>query len=189
MKTKRILITLLSIFVLSLVLTSCKQHKKNDSVEVMEVDLLLSNAETLVDETIAVEGVCTHICSHGGKKIFLMGSDDTQIIRVEAGGDIGSFDQDAANSIVEVKGILRENRIDEAYLLNWEEQIAAQTDEKHGDGEAGCASEQKAQNEKPSNTVQERIANFRERIAERNEKEGKNYLSFYFIEAEEYIVK
>ena len=47
----------------------------------------------------------------------------------------------------------------------------------------------KAQNEQPDNTEQERIANFRERIAERNEKEGKNFLSFYFIEAEEYTIQ
>ncbi len=185
----------LSILVFSCVLISCNQKQQSNSTETgevsktMQVDELLNKAETLVGETVVVDGVCTHICRHGGKKIFLMGSDDTQIIRVEASDNIGSFSQETVNSIVEVKGILMEQRIDEAYLVDWETRLAAGTAEEHGDGEEGCATEQKAQNEQPANTEQERIANFRERIAERNEKEGKNFLSFYFIEAEEYTIQ
>lgn len=187
--------TFLCILALFFVLISCGQKQQSSSTEtskpseVMQVDDLLSNAETLVGETVVVDGVCTHICRHGGKKLFLMGSDDTKTIRVEAGGDIGSFSQETVNSIVEVKGVLMEQRIDEAYLVNWETKLADQTAEKHGDDESGCAAEQKAQNEKSADTEQERIDNFRERIAERNEKEGKNYLSFYFVEAVEYTIK
>lgn len=183
------------ILTLSCLLISCNQKQKSTPSETakisktMQVDDLLNNAEGLVGETVVVDGVCTHICRHGGKKIFLMGSDDTQIIRVEASDNIGSFSQETVNSIVEVKGILMEQRIDEAYLVDWETRLAAGTAEEHGDGEEGCATEQKAQNEQPANTEQERIANFRERIAERNEKEGKNFLSFYFIEAEEYTIQ
>ncbi|HHU96379.1 MAG TPA: hypothetical protein GXX67_03840 [Petrimonas sp.] len=187
--------TILFILTLSCLLISCNQKQKSTPSETakisktMQVDDLLNNAEGLVGETVVVDGVCTHICRHGGKKIFLMGSDDTQIIRVEASDNIGSFSQETVNSIVEVKGILMEQRIDEAYLVDWETRLAAGTAEEHGDGEEGCATEQKAQNEQPANTEQERIANFRERIAERNEKEGKNFLSFYFIEAEEYTIQ
>lgn len=190
----RISRTFLSILALSFVLISCNQKQQKRSTEtsqapkIMQVDSLLSNAENMVDDTIVVDGLCTHICRHGGKKIFLMGSDDTKIIRVEASGNIGSFSQETVNSIVEVKGILKEQRIDEAYLVDWETKLASQTAEKHGDDESGCATEQKAQNEKPANTEQERIDNFRKRIAERNEKEGKNYLSFYFVEAIGYTI-
>jgi hypothetical protein len=155
----------------------------------MGVDSLLKRAEALVGDTIVIDGVCTHICQHGGKKIFLMGSDDTWTIRIEAGDNIGRFSQETVNSIVEVKGILKEQRIDETYLMDWETKLASQTAEKHGDDESGCATEQKAQNEKPARTEQERIDNFRKRIADRNEKEGKNFLSFYFVEAVEYTIK
>ena len=44
----------------------------------MEVDNLLADAEKLTGGKVTVEGVCTHICRHGGRKIFLMGTDDTQ---------------------------------------------------------------------------------------------------------------
>ena len=50
----------------------------------MEVDNLLADAEKLTGGKVTVEGVCTHICRHGGRKIFLMGTDDTQVIRIEA---------------------------------------------------------------------------------------------------------
>ena len=53
-----------------------------------------------------------------------MGSDDTQTIRVE-GGSVGKFDQKCVNSIVRVTGDLKEQRIDEAYLQNWEAQLKA----------------------------------------------------------------
>ena len=51
----------------------------------MEVDNLLADAEKLTGGKVTVEGVCTHICRHGGRKIFLMGTDDTQVIRIEDG--------------------------------------------------------------------------------------------------------
>lgn len=187
--------TFLSILALSFVLYSCNQKPRNHATEpyqtppVMGVDSLLKRAEALVGDTIVIDGVCTHICQHGGKKIFLMGSDDTWTIRIEAGDNIGRFSQETVNSIVEVKGILKEQRIDETYLMDWETKLASQTAEKHGDDESGCATEQKAQNEKPARTEQERIDNFRKRIADRNEKEGKNFLSFYFVEAVEYTIK
>ena len=57
----------------------------------MEVDNLLADAEKLTGGKVTVEGVCTHICRHGGRKIFLMGTDDTQVIRIEAGERIADF--------------------------------------------------------------------------------------------------
>lgn len=112
----------------------------------LEIDSLLANAENLAGKEVTIEGVCTHTCKHGAKKIFLMGSDDTQVIRVEA-GTLGAFDPKCVNSIVRVTGTLKEQRIDEAYLQNWEAQLKAQAAEKHGTGEAGCDTEKKARGE------------------------------------------
>lgn len=64
----------------------------------MEIDSLLANAETLADQAVTIEGVCTHACKHGATKIFLMGSDDTQMIRVEA-GKLCSFDTKCVNAL------------------------------------------------------------------------------------------
>lgn len=190
----------LLLFVLALtagsILTGCKSkaNKQNTTkqetqqAKALEVDEVLAQADQLNGKTFTTEAICTHICAHGGGKIFLMGSDDTKTIRVEAGEKIGRFKPETVNNLVRVTGKLVEQRIDEDYLSNWEAQAKAQTDEKHGTSGQGCESEQKARGEAASNSVEERIANFRKRIAERQEKEGKNYLSFYFIEGDSYEI-
>ena len=147
----------------------------------MEIDSLLANAGEFAGQEVTIEGVCTHICKHGGRKIFLMGSDDTQTIRVE-GGSVGKFDQKCVNSIVRVTGDLKEQRIDE------EAQLKAKAAEQHGEGEAGCSTEKKARSE-TANTPEARIADFRAKIADRKAKTGKDYLSFYFVEASSYEIQ
>ena len=152
----------------------------------LEVDQVLADPDSLVGDTIEIEGICTHICKHGGGKIFLMGSDDTKTLRIEAGEPIGSFPQETVNSIVRVTGVLVEDRIDEDYLAQWEAQIADQAKEAQGEG--GCAADMKANAEAETNTVRERIANFRTRIAERTEREGKAYVSLYHMEGLSYEI-
>lgn len=153
----------------------------------LEVDRLLADADSLAGKEVVVEGVCTHTCKHGAKKIFLMGSDDTQVIRIEA-GELGAFSQDCVNNIVTVKGILMEQRIDEAYLQEWETLAKTQTADLHGEkGEGGCDTEKIARGE-TGNSIDERIADFRKRIEAEQEKTGKNYLSFYYIEAISYEI-
>lgn len=154
----------------------------------LEVDSLLKNAEAFIGQPVVVEGVCTHICQHGGGKIFLMGSDDTQTIRIDAGDKVGKFTPETVNSLVRINGTLNEERIDEAFLAQWEEQAKAQAAAQHGTAGASCESDQKARGETPVNSVEERISNFRKRIAERQAKEGKNYLSFYSVTADSYEI-
>lgn len=153
----------------------------------LEVDQVLADPDSLVGDTIEIEGICTHICKHGGGKIFLMGSDDTKTLRVEAGESIGSFPQETVNSIVRVTGVLVEDRIDEDYLAQWEARIADQAKEAQGEG--GCAADMKANAEAAANSVRERIANFRSRIAERTEREGKPYVSLYHMEGLSYEIR
>lgn len=153
----------------------------------LEVDQVLADPDSLVGDTIEIEGICTHICKHGGGKIFLMGSDDTKTLRVEAGESIGTFPQETVNSIVRVTGVLVEDRIDEDYLAQWEARIADQAKETQGEG--GCAADMKANAEAEANSVRERIANFRSRIAERTEKEGKPYVSLYHMEGLSYEIR
>ncbi|MBO8440735.1 MAG: hypothetical protein IAC51_08830 [bacterium] len=160
--------------------------KETAKISAMQVDDVLAHADTLVGKTVTLEGVCTHICSHGGRKIFLMGSDDTQTIRIE-GGRIGKFAPECVNKVVTVEGIVREDRIDEEYLRRWEERLAAGTEEHHGTGEAGCNSEKKARQE-TGRTPEERIADFRTRIARSEQETGRAYLSFYHIEAISYTI-
>lgn len=192
MKTKfMVAATLLAALV---TITSCGNSNKQSQPEnaeqtasaALSIDNLLADADSLVDQKVTIEGVCTHTCKHGATKMFLMGSDDTKTIRVEAGA-LGSFDTKCINSIVTVTGILKEQRIDEAYLQNWEARLKAQTEESHGETAAGCDSEKKARGE-TANTPEARIAEFRAKMAERKAAVGKDYLSFYYMEASSYEI-
>lgn len=192
---KRILIA--GIALAAFAMTGCNNNKTSEADNTqtetiqsseMEVDRLLAEADSLVGKEITVTGICTHTCKHGARKIFLMGSDDTQIIRIEA-GELGAFSQDCVNNIVTVEGILIEQRIDEAYLQEWETKAKAQTAEKHGENrEGGCDTEKNARGES-GNSIEERIADFRKRIEAEQEKTGKNYLSFYYVEAKSYEIE
>ena len=192
---KHILLFIMLTTITACLLTSCKSKTTQSATsqsqmsqsQILEVDDILARADSLTGKTFTTEALCTHICAHGGGKIFLMGSDDTQVIRVEA-GTLGAFDPKCVNSIVRVTGTLKEQRIDEAYLQNWEAQLKAQAAEKHGTGEAGCDSEKKARGE-TANSPEARIADFRAKIADRKAETGKEYLSFYFMEANSYEVE
>ena len=165
-----------------------KKQAQNAEDVAMSIDEVMAKAADLVEQTVVIEGVCTHTCSHGAKKMFLVGSDDSKTLRIEA-GELGAFDTKVVNNVVTVKGTLKEERIDEAYLQDWEARVKAQTEEKHGngDGEGGCDTEKNARGE-TANTTEGRIADFRAKIAAEKEATGKEYLAFYHVVANSYEI-
>ena len=175
-----------------LVMVSCgggkKQQAAEEAVVAMSIDDVMAKASGLVEQEVTIEGVCTHTCSHGAKKMFLVGSDDTKTLRIEA-GELGAFDTKVVNNVVTVKGVIKEERIDEAYLVDWETRLKNQTEEKHGneEGEGGCDTEKNARGE-TADTPEGRIADFRAKIAAEKEATGKEYLSFYHVVAESYEI-
>ena len=165
-----------------------KKQAQNAEEVAMSIDEVMEKAADLVEQTVVIEGVCTHTCSHGAKKMFLVGSDDSKTLRIEA-GELGAFDTKVVNNVVTVKGIIKEERIDEAYLVDWENRLKNETEEKHGneEGEGGCDTEKNARGE-TANTSEGRIADFRTKIAAEKEATGKEYLSFYHVVATSYEI-
>lgn len=182
---------------LCLTLSSCNSNTKSSEAKagteitkdsILQVNTLLTGGDNYAGKNIVVEGICTHICKHGGGKMFLMGNTEGEVIRIESSEATGKFSPNVVNALVKVQGTLVEERIDEAYLQKWEEELKAEM-AKHGESEGGCATEKAARQEaKEANTPEARIADYRKRIAERNDKEGKNYLSFYHVLANNYEI-
>ena len=120
---KKSLLSFAIVTIVATTLFSCKSNSSSseekpvaEAVEtVYQVDDVLQNGDTIAGKVIEIEGVCTHICKHGGRKIFLMGSDDKNTIRIES-GVLGAFDQKCVNNIVKVNCTLVEDRIYVAYL-------------------------------------------------------------------------
>lgn len=172
--------------VMALAFTACgsKQadNAQEETAQALTVDEILAAPDNYIDSLITFEGVCSHACKHGATKIFVMGDGEGQVLRVEA-GELGSFDTNCVNNFVTITGTLKEERIDEEYLAAW----AAENAEKHGDGQGGCETDNAARGVQ-ANTVDNQIAEYRARIAERDSIEGKPYLSFYYIEAQSYQI-
>ncbi len=166
-----------------------------EEVSAMSVDEVLANADSLVGDTVTIEGVCSHLCSHGAMKAFVAGTADSIMLRCEANPHIGqAFPLEMTRHAVQVKGILVEERVDSAVI----EQMVAQNEalkaqaaakgEEAKDHESGCETERTARGQKNAVTFEDRIADYRQKIAARQEKEGKPYLSYYYLQAISYDI-
>lgn len=192
-----------SLLTLVLTLASCGGNsQKNDGestdISVISVDEVLADPDAIVGDTIVIEGVCSHLCRHGGRKAFVAGSADSLMLRCEAYPLMGQpFPKSTVHHPIQVTGILREQRIDEAAVVEMEKQNAERLGyiaREQGDesaeiasrAESGCDTERAAQGQKDLSTFSDRMADYRARIAARQEKEGKPYLSFYYLDAISY---
>lgn len=126
---------LLATIAISVLTISCTTSTPSKQVVVYPIDELCAQADSLIGDTVCFEGICTHICSHGGRKAFLMGSDESKIFRVE-GASMGKFDATCINQIVRVTGIVR--------ALDIAPQVIEDPAEKHGEDGQGCKTEEKA---------------------------------------------
>lgn len=184
---------------LGLVLTGCgnssnenqSAQKDNASTQtVLSVDDVLENAASLVGKTVAVEGECSHLCKHGGVKAFLVSAKSDQSLRAEAKGEFKAFPKETIHQVLRITGVVVEDRIDEAAVKKMEEEYG-KLEQVHGENvEVGCDAEKAAQGQEGIDTFAARMQDYRDKIAERQAKEGKAYLSFYHIDASGYeIVK
>lgn len=176
--------------------------KKTDTKEVpeeavaaMSVDDVLANAGQLLGDTITIEGVCSHLCSHGAMKAFIAGTADSIMLRCEAKPFIGqAFPLEMTRHAVQVKGILTEERVDSAVIeqmIAQNEALQAQaaaTGDSVKDHVSGCETERVSRGQKDAVTFEDRIADYRKKIANRKEKEGKDYLSYYYLQAISYEI-
>jgi len=116
-------------------LTAC-QKKAEQAQVVYSIDEVYAQADELAGDTIYFEGICAHLCKHGGRKAFLMGSDESRILRVE-GASAGNFAPECINNLVRVRGIL--------HAIEVVPEDGESTDGlKHGEGDNGCETEKKA---------------------------------------------
>ena len=116
-------------------LTACQKPAEQAQV-VYSIDEVYQQADSLLGDTIVFQGVCSHLCKHGGRKAFLMGSDESRILRVE-GAKMGNFAPECINNLVRVRGILHAVEV-------VPEENATDDGLKHGTDDNGCETEKKA---------------------------------------------
>ncbi len=127
---------LVAVIVAAFCLGACTKSTPKTEV-IYTIDEVYAQADSLLGDTITFQGVCTHLCKHGGRKAFLMGSDESRILRVE-GAKMGNFDVACINNIVRVKGVLH------SFEVQPQQVVADNSGEQHGEDGRGCETEQKA---------------------------------------------
>jgi hypothetical protein len=186
--------------ILLLLMVTCKtgnDNKTNPSeAKVIEttVDELMATPDKFVNQQVTFIGLADHVCRETGKKMFLVGTDPKNRIRVNTGDNMGTFDIALEGNNVTVTGKFVELRITEEYLKNWEAELKqgnnAQADEikeptKQGEGGHAASRLGAAADQGTSMDDMETIANYRTMLKEQN----TDHLSFYSVECTEYKTK
>ena len=147
-----------------------------------------TNPDDFVDKNIIIEGTAVHVCKHGGKRMFIVGSEDEEDrIQIKAGDEIDTFDVELEGSDVSVVGIVHELRIDEEYLTAWENELKADNPDSEKKIHRGEEGHDHGEHDAETEAAHEyeQIDAYRTQMKD----EGVDHLSFYSIIAKEYKVK
>lgn len=110
--------------ILAFAATGCSSKASTETAEAdaITVDTILANPEAFVGQTVTIEGVVSHLCKHGGRKAFLLGSDDNTMIRCDATPEMGNvFPQETIHQPLRVTGVVMESRLDEQVIRGLEQ--------------------------------------------------------------------
>ncbi len=96
---------------------ACNQSAQNDGVDSSKVEKVKIVAATVEEmlaqpadydgKEVAISGMVTHVCRHGGQKCFIVGDDGETQIRIVPAGDIDEFEIDLEGSTVAFKGTFK----------------------------------------------------------------------------------
>jgi hypothetical protein len=95
----------------------------------------MANPEQYIGKEITVEGMVTHVCQHGGKRLHLSETDSEVKLRVRAGENIGQFERELEGSNVQLSGKFVEERMDQAYVDRLKSGEAEEGTHEHHEGE------------------------------------------------------
>ncbi len=129
---------------------SCNQTVKNegDNQEAVKTELIVSASivELLAapadyqDKEVAVSGMVTHVCRHGGQKCFIVADDGETQIRIVPGGDIDEFLVEMEGSTIAFKGTFRVQTVELTA-----EQLEEYESKEHHEVEQSHSSAEKAE--------------------------------------------
>ncbi|MDA3929781.1 MAG: hypothetical protein PF541_12585 [Prolixibacteraceae bacterium] len=164
----RIVLFMLVVFAFS----SCNTKTSKTQTQSVDVAQLLNIIDKNVDKELYITGTVNHVCSHSGRRCFLIDSTGDNSIKIEAAGEIESFSKELIGTELKVKGIIKENRLSAAEIDEWEvEVIEKHPKDAEADGET-CSAE---------------MANINQMRAWMKEH-GKDYYSIYYVDGLSYEV-
>ena len=140
-------------------------------------DLQAKGAENL-DKEIQTQGIVDHVCKHGGKKILLVADGVSTHVFAEE-----RYDDDLTGKEIIVTGFVKEDRTDEASLLELEESVI--NIHTHGDDEAvdpDKSEEEIAEELAAKELRQESIIAYVNTMRDSLKNAGVEYFAEYYLE-------
>ncbi|PID26819.1 MAG: hypothetical protein CR982_08365 [Candidatus Cloacimonadota bacterium] len=154
-------------------------------VETVTISDLVDSAEKYLNKEVSLVAEVEHVCSHGGKKLFA--TDGKNRFKITPSKQLGAFEAEMSGKEYKFNGIVKEFRVDNDYLDNWEAELDVANKDKKESHE-GCKYEKKDESKdecKKDNSEYSRIENLRKQIKDSK----KNYLSYYFLECSKFEVR
>jgi hypothetical protein len=92
--------------------TSKENSATTESTEVEQIvsatiEELLATPADYDGKEVAVSGMVTHVCRHGGQKCFILAEDGETQMRIVPGGGIDEFKLELEGSTIAFKGVFR----------------------------------------------------------------------------------
>ncbi len=106
---------LLSFIIISAFLSSCgiagnkdasSKTEQGDQGTKVAFSSLIENPDNYIDKNVIVEGKVVHVCTHSGKKLFIVGDNPDIRLFISAGEDMPKFPMDLLGSEVVVEGTI-----------------------------------------------------------------------------------
>lgn len=158
-------------FIIGLAMASCAGKTEGNAISVDELAATIEQMEA--GDTLMVRGFCIDVCNSGASHITLAGEDSTQMIAAVASRELGSFDETIKYQYVTINSILHEQKVDRAFLDNWEYRLDESLKGPNGNPEAVAQ-------------LKLQIADLRDSIDARYARCGKEYYSNYTLEVISY---
>lgn len=158
------------IVLLALITTACNSKQKPLEEKPVDVAQLLKMADNQVDQKVLITGTVNHVCSHSGRRCFLIDSTGEYSIRVEAAGTIENFPKEVMGNTILVKGILKEEQLTIAEIDEMEANVLEQHPEEAENNGENCSAE---------------MANIKQ-MRNWMKEHGKDYYAIYYVEGLSY---
>lgn len=187
--------------VFAMIFTSCENAEKStettqsentefavvDEVTPINVADFDDKVGDYVGKKIQLEGTVDHICTHGGQRMFLVCEESDARIKITPDEEIAAFNAELEGDKIVLVGIVEEQRIDEAYLREWEEEVKAGSDmsDDKGEGVHLGGKMEKGGDHSDIAEEMEKVNHLRTMLQD----SGKDHLSFYSVLCTSYDVK
>lgn len=114
------------------VLGACNSQTQNsdsssDAKIILTLDEFFASPDDYLNKEVTIKGLVTHVCKHGGQKLFIVGNEDGDPLRIDVGEDIPEFDISLEGSEAEFTGKVL--LMDDEFIA----QAEAEHEEHHGE--------------------------------------------------------